>query len=122
METAPVLWESSLVGLFLASVVIPVGLYGVMLRRRALSKPVVLAFGVVLIAIAGINIFLLQRLGAIARTSASLVDDRFFASELSVALYLLPALFAGIGVNVISHVMVTHLAQAEARFARTRQG
>jgi hypothetical protein len=119
METAPLFRESALAGLFLASVAIPIGLYGAMLRRKALSKPVVLAFGVVLIAISGTNIFLLQRLAAIARASASLVDDRLFASELSVALYLLPALFAGIGVNVISHVMVTHLAEAEAR---QRQG
>ena len=45
------------------------------------------------------------------------VDDSLFVSEVRVALYLLPALFAGLGINVISHVLTTHLAQAEKRFA-----
>ena len=35
-----------------------------------------------------------------------------------MALYLFPATFGGIGVNVISHVLVQHLVEAEKRFAR----
>lgn len=116
----PSRYEAAVVLLFLTSLVIPVGLYGVMLRRRALSKPVVLAFGALLIAIAGGNLVLLQLLAGFAKASPSVLDDRLFRSELSLALYLLPALFAGVGVNVISHVMVSHLSEAEARFAANR--
>ena len=30
--------------------------------------------------------------------------------------YLLPALFAGLGVNMLSHILVGHLRDAETRF------
>ena len=58
----------------------------------------------------------MQRLAELARLSRSLFDDRIFASELSVAMYLLPVVFAGIGVNTISHVLVSHLVAAEKAF------
>lgn len=38
-----------------------------------------------------------------------------------VALYLLPAMFAGLGINVISHVITTHLVAAEQRFAELQR-
>ena len=41
---------------------------------------------------------------------------RMFLSEVSLALYLLPAMFGGIGINVISHVLIDHLLDAEKRF------
>ena len=34
----------------------------------------------------------------------------------TISLYLLPALFAGIGINLVSHVLIYHLASAEHRF------
>jgi hypothetical protein len=44
-------------------------------------------------------------------------SERFiFSSELSMALYLLPAVFAGIGVNLLSHVLIGHLNEAEQKF------
>ncbi len=36
--------------------------------------------------------------------------------ESSVALYLLLLMFAGVGVNMISHVLIEHLKGAERRF------
>jgi len=45
-----------------------------------------------------------------------MLDNRLFSSELLVALYLLPALYAGTGINLISHILVTHLAKAERKF------
>jgi len=51
----------------------------------------------------------------------SLADDALFVSEVRVALYLLPALFAGLGINVISHVLTTHLVAAEKRFAEQQK-
>lgn len=80
-----------------------------------------LVFGILLVFIAGIDIFLLQRLMAMARSSVSLLDDLIFSSSISVALYLLPGLFAGIGVNMVSHVLVSHLAVAEKRFERVHE-
>lgn len=34
-----------------------------------------------------------------------------------MALYLFPAMFGGIRVNIISHVLLRHLDEAELRFA-----
>ncbi len=103
------------------SIILPVSIYGYMMSTRAISRKTVLLFGVILIAISGANVFLLQRPAGMARDSPSLLDDRIFASELSAALYLLPALFAGIGVNMISHILISHLTEAEREFDQRRQ-
>jgi hypothetical protein len=42
-----------------------------------------------------------------------MLDDQLFLSELSVALYLLPLASAGIGINMVSQVLLEHLRQAE---------
>jgi hypothetical protein len=44
-----------------------------------------------------------------------------FVSEVSVALYLLPLLFAGVGMNLISHILISHLEDAEKRFDREQR-
>lgn len=98
------------------SVVLPFCIYGVMIVKQAISRRTVLVLGFSLVAIAAVNVYFLQRLATTAATTPSLADDVLFVSELRVALYLLPALFAGLGINVISHVLTTHLAEAEKRF------
>ncbi|MBO9514062.1 MAG: hypothetical protein J7549_08095 [Variovorax sp.] len=98
------------------SVVLPFTIYGVLIAKRAISRFTVLVLGFTLVAIAGIDVFFLQRLATLASATPSLADDVFFVSEVRVALYLLPALFAGLGINVISHVLTTHLSAAEKRF------
>jgi hypothetical protein len=108
--------EGDFIALIVFSILLPVGIYIYMMWKKAISRTVVLLLSIILIAISGIDVFLLQRLTAMAKTSASLFDDIFFASEMSVALYLLPLLFAGIGMNLISHILISHLGDAEMRF------
>jgi hypothetical protein len=110
--------------LLVSSVVAPLIIYVALMRMRAVSRTTVLFFGVALVAMAGIDLYLLQGLARLARASASIADDVIFASELSVSLYVLPVLFGGIGVNMISHVLVSHLQAAEKKFdeARKRRG
>ena len=55
---------------------------------------------------------------AMAKLTPSLADDAVFVSELSLALYLLPAMVGGIGVNVISQVLIRHLVEAEKQFEK----
>ena len=98
------------------SLVAPAGIYIALLRRRAVSSFTVLGLGLLLTGIAGLDVYLLQSLTRLAAQSASLVDDAVFRSEVTVALYVLPVLFGGIGVNLVSHVLVRHLTQAERRF------
>ncbi|HEX4327807.1 MAG TPA: hypothetical protein VH105_13365 [Burkholderiales bacterium] len=102
----------------LMSVVVPVGIYGYMMWKRAISRPVVLLFGLLLLLNSGIVVGLLRLLERQAKASLSPLDDRIFASEITLALYLLPVLFAGIGVNVVSHVLLQHLGDAERRYTR----
>ena len=110
--------EKEFVLLILMSIILPVALYAFMMHKRALSRATVLLFGIILVFISGANVVLLQRLASMAKISISTFDNRVFSSEISLALYLLPALFAGIGINIISHIIVTHLGDAEREFAR----
>lgn len=103
------------------SVLAPILIYGLLLRSRSISRAAVLVFGLVLVALAGIDVYLLRSLEVLARLSPSLADDAIFASEVSVALYVFPILLGGIGVNVISHVLVTHLLKAEKQFDQDHQ-
>ena len=105
--------------LVIFSGILPLAIYIGLLRTRSVSRFTVLAFGCALVAISGIDIYLLKSLERIARFTPSLADDLVFVSEVSLALYILPAVFAGIGINIISHVLVRHLSEAERRFDRT---
>lgn len=102
--------------LILFSIILPGAIYFYLLRKSAISRNSVLVFSMLLILIAGIDVFLLQRLAVMAKDSASLLDDYVFSSELSVALYLLPVLFAGVGINATSHILISHLTKSEKRY------
>jgi hypothetical protein len=65
-----------------------------------------------------LDIYLLQSLSGLAKLSSSVFDDKIFSSQISVALYLLPAIFAGTGINVISHILINHLIEAEKGFEK----
>ncbi|HEY4317396.1 MAG TPA: hypothetical protein VGN04_07325 [Herbaspirillum sp.] len=94
----------------------PILIYTIMIVKRSISRAMVMAFGVALVVISGVDVYLLQSLATLARHTASLIDDGIFTSEISVALYIVPFFFGGIGVNVVSHVVVAHLSAAEKRY------
>lgn len=103
--------------MLLVSVVLPIAIYGLLLFKRAVSRWTALLLGLTLVTIAGFDVFVLQTLASASRLTPSLADDAVFFSEISMALYLFPAMFGGIGVNIISHVLLRHLDEAERRFA-----
>lgn len=82
--------EWAFYALVIFSLLVPALIYRNLWRRQAISRKAVLYFGVALIALAGLDV------------------------------YLLPTLFAGTGLNIVSHVLITHLAVAERRFGGTR--
>ena len=106
--------------LVLFSIIVPVAIYIGLLKRHIISRNTVLVFGVVLLLISGMDIYLLQILSKMAKTSVSHWDNTVFLSELSMALYLLPLTYGGIGVNLISHVLIRHLSSAERRFEQMK--
>lgn len=113
-----IFFEVEFLLLVLFTLIFPASIYGYMMWKKMISRLSVLMFGILLIVISGISIFLLQRLNTLAKSSLSNIADQIFSSEVSLALYLLPALFAGIGVNIISHLLISHLEQAEKKFDR----
>jgi hypothetical protein len=104
--------------LVVCSMVLPVAIYLALLFKRAVSRATILILGLTLVAIAGVDVFLLQRLEAMSKLSPSLLDDAVFNSEVTIGFYLLPALFAGIGIDVIAHVLIQHLDNAQKTFRR----
>jgi len=107
--------------LILFSLVFPGAIFGIMLLKKALSRPVIALFGMTLLVMAGVDIVLLKKLELLASNALSGSQDRFFNSEMAVSLYLMPAFLAGVGVNVISHILIRHLREAENQFERTRE-
>jgi hypothetical protein len=108
--------------LVLFSLVAPVVMVWACLTVRAVSRHTVLVIGLLLVGIAGYDFYLLQALARAALKTPSLADDAVFDSEITVGLYVLPALLAGIGINVTSHVLIQHLTDAQRRFAQTEGG
>lgn len=111
-----VFFEMEFVLLVMFSIVIPVGTYVFLYRRFAISRWTVVGFAILLIAISGIDVILLQSLSETAKSTSSALDDKFFASQMSLALYLFPAVFGGLGVNLLTHILVNHLDEAETEF------
>jgi hypothetical protein len=103
--------------LVLFSIVVPMVIIWICLTIRMVSRTHVLGLGLLLVAIAGVDLYLLQGLQRRSRATLSTADDVIFNSEITVGLYVLPALLAGIGVNVASHVIIQHLSDAQSRFA-----
>lgn len=81
-----------------------------------------MCFALLLVGLAALDVFLLQTLAGLSKQTPGTVDDLVFASEITLALYGLPAVFGGIGVNLLSHILIDHLHRAESQFDRfTRQ-
>ena len=102
--------------LVLFSFIVPGMVVWLCLTVRAVSRNTVLALGALLVGISGFDFYLLQALARMATKTPSLADDAIFDSEITVGLYVLPALLAGIGINVTSDVLIQHLTDAEKRF------
>ncbi|SFC34496.1 hypothetical protein SAMN05216344_114118 [Polaromonas sp. OV174] len=114
--TTSVFVETGFWLLVLTTVALPFSMYGILRARRVVSSEAMLMLGFILVLIAGVDVYLLRDLSELARHTPSLADDAVFSSALSIGLYLLPAMFAGIGINLVSHLLLRHLAVAEKQF------
>lgn len=97
--------------LILSSALAPALIWGMVLAKRTASRTTILVLGLVLVVISGVSFYLLQMLATHSKNSPSLADDSLFASELTLSLYLIPALFAGIGINFISDRLIGHVRE-----------
>ena len=107
--------------LLMFSFLIPSAIYLTMMIKHSISRMAVLLFGVTLLLLAGVDVVLLHHLENETRHTAILFEDKIFTSELSLALYLLPLVSAGIGINIVSHLLIRHLTEAERNFDQAQQ-
>ena len=114
--TGNVYLQKEFLALITCSIILPFVIYRLLWVTRSISRITVLYFGIALIVLAGIDIFLLRLMAAVSKNTASFVNDVLFNSELSLALYMVPALFAGTGINMVSHILIHHLNNAEKTF------
>jgi uncharacterized membrane protein YphA (DoxX/SURF4 family) len=119
--TANLYLEGEFWMLVAVSIVAPALVFIGLVRRRKIARLAVTLIAMALVVLSGIDAILLQRLNAMARRTPGLGDDRVFASEFSLALYLLPLITAGIGINLLSHVLNQHLIIAELEYDIERQ-
>lgn len=115
---ASIYFELEFILLVVTSILLPTGIYGFLMLGRSFSRLTVFALAVVLLVLSGADLYLLQALALQVKATASPIDEGIFANEISIALYLLPAAFAGIAVNLISHLLIDHLKEAELRHDR----
>lgn len=104
------------------SLVTPLAVYAYLYRKKSIARVTVLSFSVCLILMSGLDLALLSRLREVALHSISSLDDAIFVGELRLALYLLPAVFAGTGINLLSHSLIAHLTKAETRHDAEQRG
>lgn len=116
--TESVFLELEFALLVLLSFVAPALVYAYLYRKASIARLTVLLLSLCLIIVAGLDLALVSILRDIAVGSSSTFDDKFFVGELRIALYLLPAVFAGTGINMISHLLIEHLTRAEKRHDR----
>jgi len=95
------------------SLLIPAGVFRYLVTRARIRQSAVLWFSVLLLLLSGADVMLLRRLAVIAQRTPTVFDDAVFASEISVGLYLLPVVAVGVAVNLISHILIDHLARVE---------
>jgi len=107
--------------LMVFSLLLPAAIYSYLMWKKAISRKAVLLLGIILIVISGADLFLLEHLIEMAKVTPTLLNGMLLKHESSVALYLLPLIFAGVGVNIISHILIAHLVDAEKRFDREHQ-
>lgn len=99
--------------LLIFTILIPSGILIWMMMKRKFSRISIVTIGIMLVVIAGVDAIFLRMLSAKAKVSPGIVDDQIFVSEISIALYIIPLILAGVGVNLASHVLCNHLEISE---------
>jgi diguanylate cyclase (GGDEF)-like protein len=107
--------------LLVFSVFTPIAGYLYLFKRSSVSRRAVLLLALLLMVMAGADVVLIQSLATAAKAAAMPLDKKIFSSEISVALYVLPLVSAGLGINLASHSLFRHLSDSEENFDREHQ-
>lgn len=107
--------------LLVFSIFTPIAGYLYLFKRPSVSRRAVLLLALLLMVMAGADVALIQSLAAAAKATAVPLDKKIFSSEISIALYVLPLVSAGLGINLASHSLFRHLSESEENFDREHQ-
>ena len=119
MQTSSAFLQFEFALLILLSFVLPIRVYVVMYRKTSIARRTLVILALALIVMSGADFVLLQRLADVASQTPTHADDWIFSSQLSIALYLVPAIFTGIGMNLLTQVLITPLAAKAERCAES---
>ncbi len=104
------LWiEVEFWALVLCSALFPLAIIVHLIRAVEIRRYVLMGFALALLILACVDFVLLGRVASLAHRTPDLLDDRVFLSEASAALYILPLVCAGVGINLLSFVITQHL-------------
>lgn len=109
----PLYLEYEFWGVLACSVIFPTIIFVWISWKRSLSRFTLIAIGISLVFIAGADAIFLRLLSAKAKVTPGIIDDHIFVSEISIALYIIPLILAGVGVNLASHVLCNHIIITE---------
>lgn len=100
-------------GLVFISSALPCIIFFRFIHKRKRRHAHILSFALLLILLSGADVLLLHQLEIIVRETGNLMDDLFFISEYSLALYILPLVLGALGSDLLSHVIKAHILIAE---------
>jgi hypothetical protein len=106
-------FEGEFWSLVVTALLLPGGIFSWLIRKRRVSWKVATVLSIILIVLGGIVAVLLQMLATRVKATPEIGDDMIFASEFSIALYILPLLLAGIGMNLLTRVLNDHVIFVE---------
>ena len=96
-------------GLVIAAIALPLIVLMALLKSKTIARARLIGCAAFLILLGALDIGLLRSVMVLARSTPGFVDDAVFLSEYSAALYILPYLSAGVGVNLLTHAITHHL-------------
>ena len=109
MHPDSILIKAEFWGLVAVSIALPVAVIWHLVRVVRISRALLIGYSITLMGVSGLDAVLIKAIAVLARQTSSLADDKVFLGEYSLALYLLPLISAGVGMNLLTYTITRHL-------------
>lgn len=109
MLTDTILVKAEFWALVATSLALPVAIIWHLVRAVRILRRVLIGYSILLMVVSGLDVILIKAIAVLARETSGLGDDKVFLSEYSLALYLLPLITVGVGVNLLTYTITRHL-------------
>jgi hypothetical protein len=109
MLSDTILVKAEFWALVATSLALPVAIIWHLVRAVRILRRVLIGYSILLMVVSGLDVILIKAIALLARQTSDLADDKVFLSEYSLALYLLPLITVGVGVNLLTYTITRHL-------------